>query len=270
MQNTLFETEQMFRAGFTDALSVDQISLSVKNVENTITGLQRQYEASKNLLKYQIGMEVDQSILLTDNLESLFLAMTVDMGMVESFDPKQHIDYRMLLTQESFNQMVLRREQSFFLPSLTASFIRQEMAMRNEFNFLDSGFPWFPSTYFGVNLEIPIFSSGMRSARVQQARLELEKSKIATHQREQSLKVQLLQARSDFDSAMEQYINQQQNLEIASRILLQTSIRHKEGLASSLELTQANTQFLDTQGGYLNTKFELLNARNQLDRALGR
>jgi outer membrane protein len=164
----------------------------------------------------------------------------------------------------------LRREQSFYLPSLSASFTRQEMAMRNEFNFLEGGYPWFPSTYFGVNLTIPIFSSGMRSSRVQQARLELEKAKLSVLQVEQSLIMQLEKANTDFDNAMEKYNDQKENLNLAERILQRTRIMHKEGLASSLELTQANEQFLATQSNYISAMFDLLNARNDLEKALGR
>ena len=142
--------------------------------------------------------------------------------------------------------------------------------MRNEFNFLESGFPWFPSTYFGVNMNIPIFSSGMRSSRVQQARLELDKIGWSLRQLEQSLVMQLEKAKTDFDTALEQYINQKENLKLAESIMQRTSVMHKEGMSTSLELTQANDQLLETQANYVATMFDLLNARNQLEKALGR
>ncbi len=270
LRQTLFETRQILEAGFTDPINVDQLSLTVSNMEHTISNLRRQHSLSLNLLKYQIGLDIEQEILLTDSLEQLLESLSFETILLDDFDPGGHIDYRILASREHFNTMVLRREQSFFLPRLSAFYTRQEMAMRNDFNFLDSQFPWFPSSYFGVNLNIPIFSSGMRSAKVQQARIELEKSTLLKEQTEQALILQVQQAKADFDTAIDQYQNQKKNLDLAQRILERTTIMHKEGLSSSLELTQASDQLLTTQSNYLSAMFDLLNAKNKLEKALGR
>lgn len=270
MERTLYETEKILEAGFTDPVNVDQLKLSVSSMKNRLLGLERQISSTMNLLKFQIGLEQAQPVELSDSLDNLLMQLASDALQTQYFNPEDHISFRLMATQEAFSTMVLRRQQSFFLPSLSASFVRQEMAMRNDFNFLKSGFPWFPTTYFSVNMNIPIFSSGMRSARVQQAKLELEKARLSTWQVNQSLTLQMEQARSDFDTAMEQYTNQKGNLELAARIMEQSRIMHKEGIVTSLELTQANDQLLATQSGYIAAIFELLNARNKLENALGR
>ncbi len=270
LEQTLFETEKIMEAGFTDPINVDQLRLTVSNMKNNISNLERQIQVTENLLKFQIGIDLNQPIRLNESLEDLIEGLAQQTYWSSGFEPSTHIDYKLASSQEAFSTMVLRREQSFYLPSLSASFTRQEMAMRNEFNFLDGGFPWFPSTYFGVNLTIPIFSSGMRSSRVQQARLELEKATLSVLQVEQSLMMQMDKATTDFDTAMEKYNDQKENLDLAERILQRTRIMHKEGLATSLELTQANEQYLTTQSNYIAAMFDLLTARNDLEKALGR
>jgi outer membrane protein TolC len=270
MRQTLFETEKVMEAGFTDPINVDQLSLGVANMQNSIANLERQRLLSLNLLKFQMGVDIEKEVVLSDTMEELFAGLTLEAGLVAEFDPQFHIDFRLLSTQAEFSKMVLRREQSFYLPSLDATFVRQEMAMRNEFNFFRSGSPWFPTTFFSLNLKIPIFSSGMRSARVQQARVELEKANLATEQVRQSLIMQMQKAQADYQTAVEQYQNQQENLELAKRIFERTSIMHREGLAGSLELTQASDQLLATQSNYLGSMFDVLNARNNLEKAAGR
>ena len=142
--------------------------------------------------------------------------------------------------------------------------------MRESFNFFDSSKSWFPATYVALNLQIPIFSSGMRSSQVQQAKLELEKSRIFKDQLSQALQLQLKESKANLDTAYEQYLNEQSSLAIAQRIFDRTGIMFREGMASSLELTQANDQLLDTQASYLTAMFEVLSAKNDLDKALGR
>lgn len=270
MEKWLWETERMLEAGVTDPINVDQLQLSVSNIRNGISSLERQRLLTMNLLKYQLGLDLQTQIELTDGFESLFEKALSEMAVIESLNKDQHIDYQLAGSREALSLMVLRREQSSYLPSLSASFIRQEMAMRDGFNFFDSSKSWFPATYFAVNLNIPIFSSGMRSSQVQQARLELEKSRIAREQISKALELEMQEALANLDTAQEQYLNEKSSLELASRILTRTNIMFREGMASSLELTQANDQLLTSQSNYLSAMFEVLNAQNQLEKALGR
>lgn len=270
MEQTLYETQKMLEEGFTDPINADQLQLSVSNMKHHIAHLERQKKLTENLLKYQLGMDLSISIDLTDSLESLFDEALIDMATIPGLEKDDHIDYRMARSQEAMSMMVLRREQSAYLPSLSASFVRQEMAMRDAFNFFDSDRSWFPATYFALNLNIPIFSSGMRSSQVQQARLELEKAQIAREQLSEALILQMEEAKADLETAYEQYLNEKGSLEIAQRIFDRTGIMYREGMASSLELTQANDQLLATRANYLNAKFEVLNARNNIFKAIGR
>ena len=270
MEQTLYETQKMLEEGFTDPINADQLQLSVSNMKHHIAHLERQKKLTENLLKYQLGIDMSLSIDLTDSLEGLFDEALIDMATIPALEKDDHIDYRMARSQEAMSMMVLRREQSAYLPSLSASFVRQEMAMRDAFNFFDSDRSWFPATYFALNLNIPIFSSGMRSSQVQQARLELEKAQIAREQLSEALILQMEEAKADLETAYEQYLNEKGSLEIAQRIFDRTGIMYREGMASSLELTQANDQLLATRANYLNAKFEVLNARNNIYKAIGR
>ena len=157
MERTLFETEKILEAGFTDPVNADQLRLSVASMKNRLSGLERQAGTTMNLLKFQIGLEQSQQIELTDALDDLASGLLAAPLLRPGFRPEDHIQFRLTASREAFSSMALKREQSFYLPSVSASFVRQEMAMRNDFNFLKSGFPWFPSTYFSVNINIPIF-----------------------------------------------------------------------------------------------------------------
>jgi outer membrane protein TolC len=270
IEKTLYETEKLFEEGFTDAINVDQLKLTVANLKNNITGLERQKKLTSDMLKFQIGISVDTPVSLTENLEQMLSQISLEAFTVENFDPQSHIDFRIMLSQEKMQLMDLRRQKSFYLPSISASYTRQESAQRNEFNFFESGQSWFPTSIIGLNINIPIFSSGLRSSRVKQAQLNFEKAKNNTRKIEQSLLLQKQEADNQMETAMDKYNSEKDNLQLAERILNRTTIMHKEGLATSLELTQASDQLLTTQANYINAIFELLNAKNKLDKALGK
>lgn len=270
MRRMLEESQQLLQEGFTDPINVDQLRLSVSGMENRLNALERQEELTLRLLKFQLGVDQEQKLHLSDSLERLHERLTQDGWGNDSLDLLQHVDYKIARSQEQMRLMALRREQSAYLPSLSASFVRQEMAMRDSFNFLDGEKPWFPSTYFAVNLNIPIFSSGMRSSRVQQARLELDKAVIDRRELSQALILQLEEASARLRTASENYMNERENVRLAERILERTGIMYREGMASSLELTQANDQLVNTRSNYHAAIYDMLSARNDLEKALGR
>ncbi len=269
LEKTLFETTKMYEAGFMDALDVDQLKLTVANLKNRIASMSRQENLTLNMIKFQIGLDIDKTLELTDDIEGLFQKTSLE-NIMQDFNPEKHIDYRIMQSQEHMELMAMRRQWSFYLPNISASYTRQENAFRNQFNFFESGQPWYPTSIIGLNINIPIFSSGLRASKVQQARLELEKARNNTQQMEQTLLLQKQEAQSGMQTAMEQYNSERENLELAEKILSRTQIMFREGLASSLELTQASDQFLSTQTNYINAMFELLNAKNKLEKALGR
>ncbi|MBL6964352.1 MAG: TolC family protein, partial [Bacteroidetes bacterium] len=54
----------------------------------------------------------------------------------------------------------------------------------------------------------------------------------------------------------------------AKRIYDKTLIKYKEGMVSSMDLSQANSQYLNAQTNYFNALVEVLQAKNKLDNLL--
>jgi outer membrane protein TolC len=180
-----------------------------------------------------------------------------------------HIDYRMLDTREKSLKLLLKKEKADYLPTISAFFSHSRMAMRDSFNFFSKE-KWFPSSMVGLNINIPIYSSGMRGARVAQAKLELQKAINLKKQVEDGLQLELLQSRSAFSDALEKNQGSQQNVDLAKKIYEKTLVKYGSGTASSLELTQAHNQYLTAESNYTRAVVELLGAKIRLDKALNR
>jgi outer membrane protein TolC len=125
-----------------------------------------------------------------------------------------------------------------------------------------------PPNVLGISIDVPIFSSGMRYARVKQASIALAKSKIASLEVEQSLKMDFEQSKNAYAIALNAYNTQKQNLNLAEKIYKRTISKYKEGVSSSFELNQIQNQLLTTQGSYFNASLELFNAKAKLEKIL--
>jgi outer membrane protein TolC len=270
MRRTWQETDAMHRAGFSEATDVDQLQLAVSDLENTLATTERQVETAYRLLKLQMGIGPDRPVTLSDTLASILAAMDPGLPAPEGFELARHIDFRVMETQERSMAMLLKREKAEYLPTVTAFFSLSRSAMRDRFNFFSRGGDWYPATILGLNLSLPLFTSGSRPARVAQARLELEKTQNLKRQVADSLKLALAQARSDFTAALEREKNTAGMAALAQRIFNDTQGKFSQGLAGSMELTQAHNQYLNAESGHAQAVVQVLDARLRLDKALNR
>lgn len=120
----------------------------------------------------------------------------------------------------------------------------------------------------GINANIPIFGSGMKLARIKQAKLSLEKSKNTTLQVNAGLVSGFSETKSNYINSYNKYLTYKKNILIANKIYQNTLIKYKEGMASSLELTQSQTQYIQTQTNFYTSIIELANAKSKMEKML--
>ena len=258
---TEFELSESLKAGFVEETDLDQITLTKSQLQNSVNNLSRQVEVATKLLKFQMGLDVEANIELTENLDQLINSVDAESLLVQQLILGNNIDYQLISTQEKINQIMLKLEKSRFLPTLSGFYQHQEKANKPEFDFMSPDI-------IGVSLSLPIFSSGGRLAKISQAKMNLMKMQNTKEQVTQGIYLELSQARTNFVNAVESYNTQHKNIEIARKIYDRSLIKYREGLTSSLELTTANNQYLDAQSKYFQDMLQMLNAKIKLNKVL--
>jgi len=258
---TAKEMEEMNRQGFVEETDVDQIHLTEANIKNTLSNVTRQVELAKRLLKFQIGMNLSDEIVLTDRLEAIINSMQLQAVGNFSYDGTNTIDFQIVETAEKLNELSLKREQSKFLPTVAAFYRHQEQWDEPAFNFN-------PPDVLGVSIDIPLFSSGMRISRVSQAKMNLDKSRIQKQQAQQGIILDFEQTKTEFAGALDKYTTTKDNFQLARKIYNKTLVKYHEGVSSSLELITVQNQYLTSQSNYFNAISELLGSKAKLDKLL--
>jgi len=82
------------------------------------------------------------------------------------------------------------------------------------------------------------------------------------------LKIAYHKAKSDLSTAIANFNTQKANMQIAQRIYDKTLIKYKEGVSSSMDLTQTNNQLLDAQSKYFQSLLNLLQSKVELNKVL--
>jgi len=266
LEKTLYEVRELYKEGFLEETDADVIQISVTALKNSLQNLQKQTETVYQLLKFQMGIDLSEEIKLTNSLEDIISEQDIKKALSGSFDLEDNVDYRLIQTQEKLVEMNLKNEKAQYWPTVGAYYSLSYMAQRNKFSFLNFEEKWYRSQVVGVNLNIPVFRSGVQKARVQQASIALDQARQTTLQVSQGLLLEEAQAKNALSSAYESYINVKDNMELSKKVYDKTLIKYQEGLASSTDLTQANDRYLAAQASYIQALSELLGAKNALDR----
>jgi outer membrane protein len=268
VEKLLRETEEIYKAGFVEESDVDQLNLLVLNLKNALSRAERQKGLAEKLLKFQMGIDIDKEIVLTENTERLIAEIDVEkLSASQDFKSEEHVEFKLARANADFMRLNLKNERFKYLPSLNAFVSHSENAFRNEFNFFTNR-PWYPATVWGLSLRVPIFDSGIKNYRIRQAKLDYGKAQTMQTMAEQSLKLHVQNSGADLVSSVDRLSAEKQNLVLAEKIQNKTMIKYREGLATSLDLNQAQNQYLTTQGNYINSVFEVLNAKVQFDKAI--
>jgi len=265
MQTIYAETSELYRAGFVEENDVDQLEISLIDLENAVLSMERQVVSTTNLLKYQMGLDLNQEIILTDKLDEMVSELNYQLLVEKELDINSNINYRILSDQEKLAMMDLKQKKTDFMPTLSAFFSTDYTAQRDEFNLFSGDEDWFKASAVGLSLDIPIFSSGMRMAGVAQKRIAWEKARNTKEFAAEGLRVEHMQVQYDLANAYEKYQSEKKNMELTQKVMATTEIKYNEGVASSLELTQVNDQYLRTLSSYTSAMVELLNAKMALD-----
>jgi len=84
------------------------------------------------------------------------------------------------------------------------------------------------------------------------------------------LLLQEKQIKYNLQSSLENYYTQQENVEVAQRVYDSYRRKFQQGMATSLDLTNANSNYLDAESNYLTAMMDVMNARLQLDKLMNR
>jgi outer membrane protein TolC len=164
----------------------------------------------------------------------------------------------------------MRRYQTDKLPTVAAFASVGSSAMGSDFNAFEKGTHWYPSQLIGLKITVPIFNGLGGTARIQKARVKYEQAKNDKNQLAESLELAYLTAQSNYLNAISNYNHQENNLVLSKKIYDKTLTKYNEGLVSSIELSQAGTEYLETNTNFSKSIYNLLISNLNYQRSLGK
>jgi outer membrane protein TolC len=249
---------------------VEQLQITLTSINSNLNYNKRLLDISYKMLKITLGIDVNDTIKLTDKLDDLTLK-NLDMVFSQSeFNVTNNINYQMAQNFQEQRELEIKLEKSKALPSLSANVNFGYNAFGDQFQFFTQNQKWLNYSNLGVNLSVPIFSSLARSARTQQAKIALDQAKTKLTETEQRLKLQYATAKSEYEFSIEEYETAKSNLQLSERIEKKQQIKFTEGLSSSFDFNDAQRQLYTAQQNYLQSMVNIINKKASLEKVINK
>lgn len=265
LEKNLNDITKIYENGLEEQESVEQLQITLASVQSNLNNVKRLKNIAYQMLNVTLGIDYNATIKLTDDLEMLTLKNIALEAIETENDVTNTIDYKIANNDKNAKELLVKLEKSKALPSINAFINGGYNSFANDFVFLNNNNRWFGFSLIGINLNVPIFSSGKRSAATQRAKINFEKAKDDLTETEQRLNLQIETAKSNYRFATEDYYNKKQSLALAERIEKKNQTKFFEGISSSFDLQQAQTQLYTAQQNLLQTMLDVINTKAKLE-----
>lgn len=268
LEDTLSEAKKLYENGFTEEESVEQLKITLSELQSQRKFAYQFSLLSMDVLKVSLGYKEVDKLNLTSSLETIINSQTFDIPIVESWNHNSNIDIKIATNDVESKRLLYKLEQSKSLPKLSTFISGAYTGNNNSFAFNESNQKWFGSALFGVSLDVPIFSSLGRSASSQKAKISYEQSKTKLETAQQQIKIAAKNAKASYELAIDNFYVTKNNMNLAERIENKNQIKFSQGIASSFELRQAQTQLYRAQKNYLDAIQNLVSKKIGLETLL--
>ena len=268
LQENLDELTKIYENGLEEEESVEQLKITLSSIESNLNNAKRLRSIAYKMLNLTLGLDIETNVVLTDDLKTLAL-QNIDLDYLnQEYSVEASIDYQIAENDKRSKELLVKLEQSRLLPTLSSSLTGGYTSFSNTFDFLNSDKQYYGYALLGINMQIPIFGSGIKSARTQRAKINLEKSQDELTETEQRLKLEIASAKSDYQYAIEDFSIKEENLALAQRIEEKNEVKFFEGISSSFDLRQAQTQLYTAQQEYLQAMLDVITKKAELETLL--
>ena len=270
LDTLLYETSIMEQNGFAEKIDVSRIQVQFNNLKvaksNATVGL----KLSKDLLKFQMGMPMNEELELTDNLETIqYKALEEDFS--EGFKYENRIEYSTLQTNFDLTGIDIKYTKVQYMPridlyaNIGASY--GTSSFNNMFAFGDS---WFGLGTVGLRLNVPIFDGFKKRSIIQQKQFQQKQVEQSMELVKNKIDFEKLQSEANLSTSIENLRAQRENMALAEDVYRITKIKYEEGVGSNIEVLDADASYKEAQTNYYAALYDALIASVDVETAYGK
>ena len=270
LEKLLSDQEQLYKNGFIEKLDIDKTTVSLNNIKSTENQLKNIIELCFAALKFAMGLNQSDVVVLSDELnEKVIKENVLDEGTVNY---NNRSEMQLLNSAKKLGAIDLKRYKLGYAPTLSVFYQFQQQGQQNKtFSQLTgSNWFWFNSNIVGLNMNVTLFDGLQRKYKIKQAQYSLDKTNNSIEQFKQAVDLEQNVSKINLKNAILNLDAQKKNLELAERVYNTTKKKYEQGLGSTFEVLQADTEWQRSYGNYFEAIYNAMIAKISYLKATGK
>lgn len=268
LEKLLNDTRIMYKTGVAEKLDVDRLTVQLNNLQSQLTQSRNGRTLTEQLLKYQMGMPLADSVALADTLS--FTGVRQELLTDSHFSYNDLVDYQLLNTQKKANEYNLKRYRLAYAPTLSAFGTLGASRQSYKFDYFNQHQFWYGYGLVGLSLNIPIFDGLQKKYQVDQAMLAVQKTQAQIEGLKQSIDLAQRQSTTSLVNNILTVESQEKNMKLAEEVYNTTVKKYEQGVGSSTEINNAEGDLQTSQLNYYNALYNTIIAKIDYDKAYGK
>ncbi|MDN5286040.1 MAG: TolC family protein [Mucilaginibacter sp.] len=265
LQRSLKDAFNRYQAGVSDKTDYKQATISLNNSLATRKQTEEAIKSKTAYLKQIMGVDPLKPLALSYDSSRYEQAAVIDTN--QTLDVNNRIEYRLLQTTKTLQNINVNYYRYGFLPSLTA--VGNYTAAYLSHGFSNLYNDAFPTGYAGLSLSLPIFQGGKRLQNLSKAKLQVERADLDIVNSQNTINTEYVQALAGYKSNYASYQLIRQNVDLAKDVYKIVSLQYREGVKTYLDVIVAQSDLRTAELNYYNALFQLLSSKIDLQKALG-
>ena len=262
------DQKETFKNGFVERLDIDKTTVNLNNTKTSEIQLRNAVNNGVAVLKMNLGLIQADSLILKDTLSS----DGIRQGILEDdFSFENRNEVKLLNSAIKLQNYDIRRHKLSYFPTVSAFYNFQENGQRQGGDAGGSQ-PWFwyNTNLVGINVSVPIFDGFQKKNRIRQSKFTLEKVQNTLDMTKKAIDMEKTVARNSLINAIVAMDAQEKNMELAVKVYNSVKTKYEQGVGSSFESLQADTDLQQAQSNYFRAMYEAALAKINYLKALGR
>lgn len=255
IEKILAATNSLVKNQLTPKVDANRVEVSKKSLETQLKTIELNRDKLYNYLKYLMGRSVNDNI----QVEPFKGGSTLPSTLEESLESNQNTQIALLEKTIELKELQKQSVKSSYWPIVNLVGAYALTGYNNEFNPFDyiKG-RFFPTSYVGMQLQVPVFDGFNRRAQIRKIEAENERSRNQIAMVKNQTELDIANAVNDYKSNVITLKLQEENIKLAQEVYEDRQVQFKNGLAKINDVVLAENDLRLAQTDYINA---LINIR---------
>jgi outer membrane protein len=255
--------------GLVTKIELNRIRVNKTNLEAQKLELENAVIQMESLLKYYMGMPMDQQITIPETAISEMENYGKGISAEDKINVENLISMRLMTKQAELLALQTKVHKAGYFPNLYLNGHYTYNSQSNKFNLYSKNALGYDMAAVSLNLSIPIFDGLARRAKVKSSEIQLQQLRQEMSKTTNALTMSFQNAKLQIANSLRTIEVQQANKELAREVYELTDANYKLGLASLTDVINAETELRTAENSYNEALLQYKVAEIELIKAKG-